>query len=180
MDKQPFRAGFPDRLKLAEQGTLIGIGQEQHELISPKPCERRWVGELLPRELCGFPQNHIPGGVSERTVDALDASTSMDASPLPRLFLHPAQPAGQHLTEVAAVSKGHKRITTGKLTQHTRVLLQAAEHDVEHGPQFRDFVMPLDGNGGFRFAFRAPVPGQRGFAGRRSPSSSRARSTPAR
>lgn len=83
MDKQPFRAGFPDRLKLAEQGTLIGIGQEQHELISPKPCERRWVGELLPRELCGFPQNHIPGGVSERTVDALDASTSMDASPFP-------------------------------------------------------------------------------------------------
>ena len=88
------------------------------------------------------------------------------------------QPAGQHLAEVAAVSKGHKRITIGKLTQHTRVLLQAAEHDVEHGPQFRDFVMPLDGNGGFRFAFRDPVRGQRGFAGRRSPSSSRARSTP--
>ena len=61
---------------------------------------------------------------------------------------------------------------------HTCVLLQAAEHDVEHGPQFRDFVMPADGNGRFRFAFRDPVRGQRGFAGRRSPSSSRARSTP--
>ena len=44
--------------------------------------------------------------------------------------------------------------------------LQAAEHDVEHGPQFRDFVMPADGNGRFRFAFRDPVREQRGLTER--------------
>ena len=111
-------------------------GRSNTKPVSPKPCERRWVGELLPRELCELPQNHIPGGVAERIIDVLEAVdiNERQPKPFPRLFLHPVQPAGQHLAEVAAVSKGHKRITTGKLTQHTRVLLQAAEHDVEHGP----------------------------------------------
>ena len=99
--------------------------------------------------------------------------------PLPRLFLHPAQPAGQHLAEVAAVSKGHKRITIGKLAQHTRVLLQDAEHDVEARSSAISSspLTAMKNYGGFRFAFRDPVRGQRGFAERRSPSS-RARSTP--
>ena len=83
MDKQPFRAGFPDRLKLAEQGTLIGIGQEQRKIIPSEPCERRRVGEHPSGKFCELPQDHIPGGVAERTVDALDASTSMDACPFP-------------------------------------------------------------------------------------------------
>ena len=45
-------------------------------------------------------------------------------------FPAPGAARRQHLAEVAAVSKGHKRINIGKLTQHTRVLLLAAEHDM--------------------------------------------------
>ena len=156
-------------------------GRSSANPVSPKPCERRWVGELLPRELCELPQNHIPGGVAERTVDVLEAVdiNERQPKPFPHLFLHPVQPAGQHLAEVAAVPKGHKRITIGKLTQHTRVLLQAAEHDVEaHSSAILSCPLTaMEDYGGFRFAFRDPVRGQRGFAGRRSPSSSRARST---
>lgn len=83
MDKQPFRAGFPDRLKPAEQGILIGIGQEQHKTRLPQAVRTSLGRGAFPRELCELPQNHIPGGVAERTVDALDASTSIDACPFP-------------------------------------------------------------------------------------------------
>ena len=168
MDERLCRTGHPDLFKLAEQGTLIGIRQEQHEFIPSEPCERRRVGEHLSGKFCELPQDHISGGVAERIIDAFEAIhvDERQPKPLPFLFLHPPQLIGQHLTETAAVPEGRERINIGKLTQHEGVFLQAAEHDVEHGPQFRDFVMPADGNGRFRFAFRDPVREQRSLTER--------------
>ncbi len=156
-------------------------GRSSANPVSPKPCERRWVGELLPRELCELPQNHIPGGVSERTVDALEASTSMDASPLPRLFLHPAQPADSTLRKW----RRFQRAINGSLQESSCRIraffyrLPSMTLSMAHSSAISSCPLTaMEDYGGFRFAFRDPVRGQRGFAGRRSPSSSRARSTP--
>ena len=79
MDERLCRTGHPDLFKLAEQGTLIGIRQEQHEFIPSEPCERRRVGEHPSGKFCELPQDHIPGGMAERIVDAPEIVDVHDA-----------------------------------------------------------------------------------------------------
>lgn len=81
---------------------------------------------------------------------------------------HPPQLVRQHFPETAAVPERRERIDVGEITQHLGVLLEVIQHNVEHGPQFGDLVVPADGYRSDVLALRDPAGEPRGFLKRQA------------